>query len=51
MLDMSEGAEYDAFPEMLSDMEGVCTGIGRSIDNRDPTGIGTFRDSLRGLTG
>ena len=54
VLDISDGVEWDTCSGMLSGMDGVCTGIGRSIDNRDPTevnGIGTFKDSLRGLMG
>lgn len=51
--DSSDGAEAEVLSAMLSGMAGVWTGIGRSIDSRDPTsiGMGTLSDSLSGLIG
>jgi hypothetical protein len=51
MLEISDGAEAGRLFKQLSGMGGVLTGIGSSMESRDAIGMGTFNDSLSGLTG
>ena len=49
----SDGAVCEVPSDIVSDAEGVCTGIGRSIDSLEPSaiGMGILSDSASGLMG
>jgi hypothetical protein len=51
VLEISDGADAGKLLELLSGMGAVLTGIGSSMESLDANGMGTFKDSLSGLTG
>jgi hypothetical protein len=51
MLEVSDGAEAGRMLELLPEVACLFTGIGNSIESLDAKGMGTFKDSLSGLTG
>lgn len=51
ILDTSGGVDTETPPEKRSGSDGPLTGSGSSIDILEKMGIGTFKDSCKGLTG